>query len=168
MQIKHKDSLKYVPKFKRNNHVSQLKISENVIKQPQCIVEASAAHFSLIFNSPSSVAITNNVRFTVPGFVNVPSFYESDVKQAIQRFSPSKCIGPDEIPSFIPEGCSEICVPLLSNVFNISSLQGKFPTLWKQAPVVPVFRKGNSALITNYGPITTLNHFFPLFFVYNI
>jgi hypothetical protein len=51
----------------------------------------------------------------------------------------------------------------LSHIFNISLLHGKFPTLWKQVTVVPVSRKGNSALITNYRPITILNNFSIIF-----
>jgi hypothetical protein len=35
----------------------------------------------------------------------VPSISDSDVKQAILRLSPSKCVGPDDIPSFIINGC---------------------------------------------------------------
>jgi hypothetical protein len=62
--------------------------------------------------------------------------------------------GGDEIPSFIIKRCSEIFAPLLSHIFNISLLEAKFPTMWKQAAIMPVFKKGNSALITNYGPIT--------------
>jgi hypothetical protein len=41
----------------------QLKICENVITQPQYIVESFADHFSWIFNSPSSVVVPSNARF---------------------------------------------------------------------------------------------------------
>jgi hypothetical protein len=34
-----------------------------------------------------------------------------------------------------------------------------FPILWKQAAVVPVFKTGNSAIVTNYRPITIVNNF---------
>jgi hypothetical protein len=49
--------------------------------------------------------------------------------------------------------------PPLSNDFNIILLEGKFPILWKKAAVVPVVKKSNSALITNYRPIKILNIF---------
>jgi hypothetical protein len=86
-------------------------------------------HFSLIFISPSSVAIPNNARFIFSEFLNFSSIYDYDLKQAVRRLSSWKCVGPDKIPSFIIEGCSEMFVPFLSHIFNISSLQGKFPTL---------------------------------------
>jgi hypothetical protein len=54
--------------LKRINMSShQLKIGENIITQPQGIVESFADHLSSIFNSPSSVVIPNNVRCTFSG-----------------------------------------------------------------------------------------------------
>jgi hypothetical protein len=75
LKTKPKDFGKYASKFKKNDHVvTQLKVSENVITQPQCIVEAFAGHFSSIFNFPSSVIIPNNACFTLSHFLNVPLF----------------------------------------------------------------------------------------------
>jgi hypothetical protein len=72
-------------KFKKNDHVvTQLRIGENVITQPQCIVESFADHFSSIFNSPFSVVIPNNARFIFSFyFLNFSSISDSDVKQEI-------------------------------------------------------------------------------------
>jgi hypothetical protein len=54
LKTKPKNFWKYVSKFKKNDHVvTHLQIGENIITQPQCIVEASANHISSIFNSPS-------------------------------------------------------------------------------------------------------------------
>jgi hypothetical protein len=64
---------------------------------------------------------------------------------------------PGEIPNFIIKG-SEIFTPLLHYIFNLSLLTGSFPRLWKQAAVMPIFKKGNSALVTNYRPICILNN----------
>jgi hypothetical protein len=53
--------------------------------------------------------------------------------------------------------------PILTHILTISLLQGKFPTLWNQAAVVPIFKKGSSALVTNYRPITIWNNFSKMF-----
>jgi hypothetical protein len=50
----------------------------------------------------------------------------------------------DEIPNFIIKGCADIFIPLLRHIFNLSLSTGKFPSLWKHATVVPVFKKRNS------------------------
>lgn len=86
-------------------------------------------------------------------------FLNSDVKQTTQSLSPSKCVGQDEIPSLTIKACSNIFSPLLSHIFNIVFLQEKFPSLWKQAAVLPVSKNTNSALITNCKPIIILNNF---------
>lgn len=39
----------------------------------------------------------------------------------------------------------------------------KFPLLWKQAAVLPTFKKGNNALVLNYRPILILSSFFKIF-----
>jgi hypothetical protein len=90
----------YVYKFEKNDHVIiQLKTGENLVTQPQCIVEACVDHFSSIFNSPSSAVLRNSATFTFSGFfLNIPSISDSDVKQAIRHLSSSKCFGPDETP----------------------------------------------------------------------
>lgn len=66
---------------------------------------------------------------------------------------------PDEILSFITWGCTDIFALVLRRTFNISFLRWKFPTSWKQAAVMPLFKKGNSAVVTNYRLITILNYF---------
>jgi hypothetical protein len=38
-----------------------------------------------------------------------------------------------------------------------------FPTLWKEAAVVPVFNRDNHAAVSNYRPISILNNFSKLF-----
>jgi hypothetical protein len=71
--------------------------------------------------------------------------------------------GTGEIPNFIMKGCSEIFTPLLRHIFNLSLLTGKFPSLWKQAALIPIFKEGNRALVGNYRPISILNNFSEIF-----
>jgi hypothetical protein len=56
------------------------------------------------------------------------------------------------------KGCSDIFVPVLKHIFNLSLSRQYFPTLWGQAAIVPVFKKGNSASLCNYRPISILNN----------
>jgi hypothetical protein len=70
---------------------------------------------------------------------------ELDICKALRSLRPSKSAGLDDIPSFVINGCSEIFAPVLKHIFNLSLTQHYFPTVWKQAAVVPVFKKGNTA-----------------------
>jgi hypothetical protein len=103
MKTKPKNLWKYISKFRENYQVfAQLKIAENKITQAQCTLLLKP----WIIFLPSSVVILNNARFMLSDFLNIPSVSVSDVKQAVRCFSPSKYVGPDEIPSSIIKDCS--------------------------------------------------------------
>jgi hypothetical protein len=40
--------------------------------------------------------------------------------KAIKRLGPSKSVGVDDTPSFIINGCTDIFVPVLKHIFNLS------------------------------------------------
>jgi hypothetical protein len=155
---------KYISKFNKNYQpVTKTEIGNKIITEPQLIAEAFADHFSSIFNSSSSVHAPNNSGCTSLDFLNIPYISDSDAEQAISRLHLTKCIRPDEIPNFIIKGSSEIFTPLLCHILDLSLLTGKFPSLWKQAAVVPIFKKGNRTLVGNYRPISILNNFSKMF-----
>ena len=49
----------------------------------------------------------------------------------------------------------EICYPL-SNVFQRIIDEGQCPTIWKLANIIPIFKKGDHSLPSNYRPISLL------------
>jgi hypothetical protein len=49
------------------------------------------------------------------------------------------------------------------DIFNLSVASETFPYLWKQTAIVPVFKKSNSAMVSNYRPISELMFFFAIF-----
>jgi hypothetical protein len=85
---------------------------------------------------------------------------DGDFKRAISCLRSTKCVGPDESPNFIINGS------LSRHIYNLGLLIGRFPLLWKQTAVVPIFKKGSSAVVTNYRPISILNNFSKIFLKY--
>jgi hypothetical protein len=151
---------KYIYKFKRNDQsVTQIEIGNKIITEQKLIADVSADQFSSSFNSSSSVHVPSNSDCISSDFPNITYVSDSDVEQAVSHLRTTKCVRPDEIPNFIIKGCSEIITPLLSRIFNLSLLTGRFLSLWKKAAVVPIFKKGNRALVGNYRPTSTLNNF---------
>jgi hypothetical protein len=88
------------------------------------------------------LVILNNIHLIFSNLFSVPSISDSDVKQAILRLSPSKCVGPDEIVVSSLE-IAQRFLHFLSYIFNITRtlLKGTFPTLWKQRPSCLFSRK---------------------------
>ena len=45
----------------------------------------------------------------------------------------------------------------LTYIINTSILQGKFPTSWKKAKIIPIHKKGDRKIMKNYRPVSLLN-----------
>ena len=69
------------------------------------------------------------------------------------------CARHDDLPASIMKQVSnEYCVPL-TDLFNLSVLQGDFPSEMKLAKVLPIYKADNHQLIQNYRPIFVLIFF---------
>ena len=68
-----------------------------------------------------------------------------------------KCVGLEGTPAFIVKGCSDTLIPVFKRILISSNSQGIFPTYWKQAAVVSIFKNCKTALVNNHTPISTLN-----------
>jgi hypothetical protein len=90
-------------------------------------------------------------------FLSLASVSDADICKA------TKSVGLDGIPQFILHGCSVIFILLLRHIFNLRLTQQYFPAGWKEATIVPLFKRGNHAAVSNRRPIFILNNFSGLF-----
>jgi hypothetical protein len=63
----------------------------------------------------------------------------------------------------IIKGCSVFFIPILRHIFNLSLSQQYLPIVWKESAVVPIFKRGSHAAVSNYRPILFLSNFSKLF-----
>ena len=85
------------------------------------------------------------------------SINDSDVADVLKLLDVNKASGPDLLsPRLLKEGADILSEPL-AKIFNLSLNSSYFPTVWKQANVVPVFKKGDKTNISNYRPISLLS-----------
>ena len=81
----------------------------------------------------------------------------ADVEEILKNIVIGKASGPDCINTKVLKECAtELSVPLC-NLFNSSLRSNKFPSLWKKANVVPIFKKGDASNPQNYRPISLLS-----------
>ena len=74
----------------------------------------------------------------------------------IKNLDPNKAHGHDMISIRMLKLCGKsICKPL-DLIFQSCIKQGKFPTEWKKANVVPVHKKGDKQILKNYRPVSLL------------
>ncbi|MEJ1681918.1 hypothetical protein SMA88_24465, partial [Escherichia coli] len=71
----------------------------------------------------------------------------------IDRLKQTKSPGPDEIFPRILKECKEVFSEPLNNIFRRSVNTGVVPEMWRQANVVPIFKKGDRTSPANYRPI---------------
>ena len=64
-----------------------------------------------------------------------------------------KATGPDGIPAYIFKTAADELAPALALLFQLSMDQDKIPQDWKQALVVPIFKKGDKPQPSNYRPV---------------
>ena len=72
---------------------------------------------------------------------------------------PNKSSGPDNIGPKLMKEVAEILIDPLVHIFNLSLTTRVVPDKLKIAKIIPVFKKGDSQLPSNYRPISLLNVF---------
>ena len=50
-----------------------------------------------------------------------------------------------------------IVAPILVHIFNCSIKSNSFPTLFKTVKVMPIYKKGDNSVMSNYRPISILS-----------
>lgn len=82
-----------------------------------------------------------------------------DIQETIEilsGISNKKCKGIDGIPMRLFKDAKEILAPIITRLFNIILTERKIPEIWKQAKVIPLFKKGDRKEISNYRPVSNL------------
>ena len=81
---------------------------------------------------------------------------EDEVYNVLWNIDPNKALGPDGLPTILLKTCARELTPSHCALLNLSLAEGKLPTKWKDALVIPVHEKGKKEDVTNYKPISLL------------
>ena len=79
---------------------------------------------------------------------------EPGILKLLQSLSPNKACGPDELPAFILKNCGYSISKFLVPFFQRTIDAGLVPNDWKNANIVPIFKKGDKRDPSNYRPIS--------------
>jgi hypothetical protein len=139
----------------------QLEVDGTHLLQSNAIADAFAKHYKSVYNNHCSMDFPPLSQSS--DILSLAPISEADVCKAIKRLKPSISVGLDDIPGFIIKGCSSIFIPILRHMFNLNLTQQYFPAAWKEAAVVPVFKRGNHVAVSNYRPVSILSNFSKLF-----
>ena len=84
---------------------------------------------------------------------------EAAVRAALNMVSPNKACGTDNISARIITECANELVVPLTKICKLSVMSGVFPERWKQANIIPLYKKGDRKDPSNYRSVSLL----PLF-----
>ena len=76
------------------------------------------------------------------------------LKTKLCKLNPNKATGPDNIPPRLLKELAEVLSEPISIIMNKSLQEGRLPTIWKKAHVVPIFKKGKKNIAGNYRPVS--------------
>ena len=82
---------------------------------------------------------------------------EKDVLDLVKCLDINKASGPDTVSHAMLKMAGDTIVPSLTKLFNLSFEQSIFPSMWKKANVVPIFKKEDNAVRDNYRPVSLLS-----------
>ena len=144
-------------KTKTRDRIGPLKEGEALLESSKDMSEALNQYFVSVFTQ-EDVDLIPEADSVYTGessnkLINI-KISRDDVLGEINKLSATKSPGPDEVyPKLIKE-CKDIISLTLTDIFNKSLDTGEVPTLWKQANVVPIFKKGDKSQMSNYRPIS--------------
>ena len=76
------------------------------------------------------------------------------IDKLLLKLSPYKASGPDQIKPIVLKTLRAELAPILQIIFRRSLETGKLPSIWKQASVTPIFKKGEKLKPSNYRPVS--------------
>ena len=88
--------------------------------------------------------------------LNIPTtiFTLDELKNALKQIKPAKAFGPDNIPAIIWK--DEHFYELLLKLCNYAFEHKRCPSYWRKSQIIPVPKKGDLSLVTNYRGISLL------------
>ena len=87
---------------------------------------------------------------------NIPEVTYEFVYNYLNGLDITKATGTDEISAYILKKSAPIIAESLPHIINLSIRNSVFPSSWKVAKVIPIYKSGSSMEVSNYRPISVL------------
>ena len=134
----------------KDKEISHLLVGNDIITDHFGIANTFNKYFNEQSNLDDSAA-------SLPNFDTIPNsrlsdlqLTETEVEDILKTLDTSKAIGPDLVSPKLLKEASSILKSPLCRLFNLSLTAGKFPSDWKKANIIPVFKKDSPIEVSNY------------------
>ena len=136
------------------NTIESLITAKGVKHTTKQIVETMNSYFVSVFNDDQSQIEENMNRRPARHSIADLEVDEESIRKIIQKLNINKTSGPDLIESITLKSCCEALLPYMKILFNSSIQSSEIPQDFKDANVVPIFKKGDKQLSCNYRPVS--------------
>ena len=97
--------------------------------------------FKSVFTTENHTNFPDKGPGPFPSMTNI-NITEQGVYKLLKNQKPHKATGPDEVPVFILRSAAQQLDPILTQIYRHSLDTGAVPQDWRDAWVVPIFKKG--------------------------
>ena len=129
----------------------------NIITQGFLMAEELNMHFSSVFTREDTSSIPvpeTKFKGSEGEMLGQVVVTPEVVANKINNMKENKSPGVDGIaPKILKETVEQICTPL-AHLFNMSLQEGIVPFVWKEANIIPLFKKGSRNKSVNYRPVS--------------
>jgi len=155
------------PKTQQNRSCPNIKVddTDNIINDPQRISNHFNAFYADIGGNlasmlpPTSSCFEQYLSNPLVNSMVCDATCKEELLDIVKSLKNKKSCGSDNITTFILKQCMQELVDPLVHIFNKSLSNGIFPSKLKIAKVIPLFKNGDSRIISNYRPISLLSVF---------
>jgi hypothetical protein len=137
-------------------HDQQPPLRSSAAEKPQEIANLFNSYFISVF-SPSAEIILEDSPLPDEPYMTELCLTVTEVQATLEALDVTKATGPDGIPAHLLKETASVIAPSICKLFNKSLTLGIVPNEWKNANVVPVFKKGEADYTENYRPISLLS-----------
>ena len=150
-----------------DNTIPAIRVNGNKLDTAVEISNAFNVYFSTVADTLLSNRVNNPSKLDFSAYCHEPQknsmFLEPVCKQEvlteILRLDNLKSPGPDSLGPKIIKDIASIIIEPLTYICNLSFQTGLVPDELKRARIVPIYKKGDRSVITNYRPISLLSVF---------
>ncbi|PNF26089.1 hypothetical protein B7P43_G04923 [Cryptotermes secundus] len=144
----------------------EIEVTGTAIQDPKEIANVFNDYYTNIAqhirsNNPiaqNNVDRINTIKYNSNSMFLIPTT-EKEVVDIIKTLGNKKSTGIDDIPEFIIKKCHSQLANALTYIINLSFSSGYFPDQLKIAKVKPLYKKGCTATVDNYRPVSLISVF---------
>ena len=156
-------------KYREKTPLNKLFIDGKSVNDDEAMAHGLNSHFCTVGKTLAEKLPTPNSSFK--NFLRkrhqtqfkLESVSTNEVLDVIKSLQDKKSPGPDAINNKILKLSAEIIISPLTHIINLSLKHGTFPDKIKLAHVIPLFKKNDPTVCSNYRPISLLSCFHKLF-----